>query len=164
MWPKGHQRVSKWHLKPFLRHQIAVSLTKVKSFKNRWFYYGLNTSSLSILASSPSLDHQKDRPWNCFPLWHPKSQKSRNCTQSGSQEAPKMHPKIDKNWHLALSVSIGCPPGSIITKMVPQVPKINLEGLQNDGFRYKKQSFQQPTSQQLPASKGAGGRGEALKQ
>ena len=30
-------------------------------------------------------------------------------------------------------------------------------------FKYKKEPVQQPTSQQLPASKGAGGRGEALK-
>ena len=37
--------------------------------------------------------------------------KSSYCTQSGSQEAPKMDPKINKNRHLALSVSIGCPPG-----------------------------------------------------
>ena len=38
--------------------------------------------------------------------------KSQNSCQSGSQEAPQIHPKIDKNGHLDLSVSIGCPPGS----------------------------------------------------
>ena len=51
----------------------------------------------------------------------------------------------------------------MITKMVPQVPKIDPEGLQNDSFRYKNSWFQQSTTQQFTASKGAGGRGEALK-
>ena len=41
----------------------------------------------------------------------PNHRKSQNCAQSGSQEAPQIHPKIDKNGHLGLSVSIGCPPG-----------------------------------------------------
>ena len=36
--------------------------------------------------------------------------KSENCIQSGSQEAPQIHPKIDKNGYLGLSVSIGFPP------------------------------------------------------
>ena len=58
---------------------------------------------------------------------------------------------------------LGAPLDPMITKMVPQVPKIKPEGSQNDHFRYKNHPFQQPTSQQLPASKGAGGRGEALK-
>ena len=40
----------------------------------------------------------------------PNHRKSLNCTQSWSQEAPQIHPKIDKNGHLGLSVSIGCPP------------------------------------------------------
>ena len=75
MSPEGHQQVSKWHQKPPLRHQIAVSLTKVKSFKNHSIYYGLSTSSLCILASFPPLDHQQNGPGNCLPLWHPKSQK-----------------------------------------------------------------------------------------
>ena len=58
---------------------------------------------------------------------------------------------------------LAVPLDAMITKIMPQVPKINREGLQNDSFRHKKHPFQQPTSQQLPASKGAGGRGEALK-
>ena len=58
---------------------------------------------------------------------------------------------------------LGAPLDPMITKMMPQLPKIDREGLQNDSLRHKKQPFQQPTSQQLPASKGAGGRGEALK-
>ena len=58
-----------------------------------------------------------------------------------------MQPKIDKNGHLALSVSIGCPPGPMITKMVPQVPKIRPEGLQYDRFRLKNtNSSSQPAS------------------
>ena len=58
---------------------------------------------------------------------------------------------------------LGVPLDPMIEKMVAQVPKIEPEGLQNESFRYKKYQFQQPTSQQLPASKGAGGRGEASK-
>ena len=41
----------------------------------------------------------------------PNQGKSQNCAQSGSQEAPQIQPKITKNGHLGLSVSIGCPPG-----------------------------------------------------
>ena len=70
MSPEGHQQVSKWHLKSPFRHQIAESVTKVKSFKNRWFYYGLSTSSLCMLASFPSLDHQKDT-WKLSPTLTP---------------------------------------------------------------------------------------------
>ena len=95
MSPEGHQQVSKWHLKSSFRHQIAESVTKVKSFKNRWFYYGLSTSSLCILASFPSLDHQKDGPGNCLPLWHPKSQKITQLyakwVPGGSKNAPTNH-------------------------------------------------------------------------
>ena len=58
---------------------------------------------------------------------------------------------------------LGAPLDPMITKIVPKVPKIKREGLQNNSFRYNKIHIQQPTSQQLPASKGAGGRGEALK-
>ena len=36
---------------------------------------------------------------------------SQKCPQSESQEAPQIHPKIDKSGHLDLSVSIGYPPG-----------------------------------------------------
>ena len=41
----------------------------------------------------------------------PNHRKSPNCAQTWSQKAPKMDPEIDINSHLALSVSIGCPPG-----------------------------------------------------
>ena len=60
---------------------------------------------------------------------------SGNCTQSGSQEAPQIHPKIDENGYLGLRVSIWCPPGTRIAKMVPQAPKKDPQGLQNDRFK-----------------------------
>jgi len=60
----------------------------------------------------------------------PNDRKSQNGTQSGSQEAPQIHPKIDKSGHLDLSVSI-----ARITKMVSQVPKEDPQGLKNDSFR-----------------------------
>ena len=84
---------------------------------------------------------------------------------------PKVVPRKLLKW-ISKSIKIyiwpsvcplGAPLDPMITKMVPQVPKIKREGLQNDSLRHKKHPFQQPTSQQLPASKGAGGRGEALK-
>ena len=37
--------------------------------------------------------------------------KSQKCVQSGSQEAPQIHPKIDKTGPLDLYVPFGCPPG-----------------------------------------------------
>ena len=41
----------------------------------------------------------------------PNHRKLRKCCQSWSQEAPQIHQKIDKNGHLGLRMSIGCPPG-----------------------------------------------------
>ena len=50
--------------------------------------------------------------WKLSPILPPQiTEKSPNCAPSGSQEAPQIDPKIDKNGHLGLSVSIGCPPG-----------------------------------------------------
>ena len=58
---------------------------------------------------------------------------------------------------------LGAPLDPMTTEMVPQVPKIQPEDLQNNNLRYKKTPISIATSQQPPASKGAGGRGEALK-
>ena len=41
----------------------------------------------------------------------PNHRKSQNYAQSESQEAPQIHPKIDKTRPPGFSVSIGCPPG-----------------------------------------------------
>jgi len=61
----------------------------------------------------------------------PNHRKSQNGTQSGSQEAPQIHPKIDKSGHLPLSVSIGCPPG-------PQDHQNGVPGTQKGASRSKK--------------------------
>jgi len=61
----------------------------------------------------------------------PNHRKIKKCAQSGSQEAPQMHPKIDKNGHLRLSVSIGCPPGS-------QDHQNGVPGTQNGASRSQK--------------------------
>ena len=37
--------------------------------------------------------------------------KSQKCLQSGLQETPKRHHKVDKNWHQGLKVAVGCPHG-----------------------------------------------------
>ena len=57
--------------------------------------------------------------------------KSQKCAQSGSQEAPQIHPKIDKTGPLGLSVSIGCPPG-------PQDHQNGVPGTQNGASRSPK--------------------------
>ena len=49
-----------------------------------------------------------------------------------------MQPKIDKNGHLALSVSIGCRPGPHDYENGVPGTQIEPEGLQNDSFKYKK--------------------------
>ena len=41
----------------------------------------------------------------------PDHRKSRKCAQSWSQEAPQIHPQIDKNGNLGFSAFSGCPPG-----------------------------------------------------
>ena len=57
--------------------------------------------------------------------------KSPKCVQSGSQEAPQIHLKIDKTGPLGLSVSIGCPPG-------PQDHQNGVPGTQNGASRSPK--------------------------
>ena len=57
--------------------------------------------------------------------------KSQKCVQSGSQEAPQIHPKIDKTGPLGLSVSIGCPPG-------PHDHQNGVPGTQNGASRSPK--------------------------
>ena len=52
-------------------------------------------------------------------------------SQSGSQEAPQIHPKIYKNGHLGLSVSMGCPPG-------PQDHQNDVPGTQTGASRSPK--------------------------
>ena len=61
----------------------------------------------------------------------PNHRKSQKCDQSGSQEAPQMHPKINKNEHLGLSVSNACPPG-------PQDHQNGVPGTQNGTLRSPK--------------------------
>ena len=51
----------------------------------------------------------------------PNHRKSENCAQSILWEGPQIRSKIIKNGHLGISVTIGCPPGPRITKMVSQV-------------------------------------------
>ena len=58
---------------------------------------------------------------------------------------------------------LGVPLDPWITKVVPRVPKMEPQGLQMTVSGIKSDPVPQSTSQQFPASKGAGGRGEALK-
>ena len=94
------------------------------------FYYGLNTYSHCILASFPSLDHQKHGPRNCFPLWHPKSKKNhKKVSKVSPKSPPKLYPKINKNGHLDLKVPVGCPCGPLDHHNGPQDTKMEPQGL-----------------------------------
>ena len=63
---------------------------------------------------------------------------------------PKVGPRRLPKWNLkSIKIDIwpsmcplGAPLDPMITEMVPQVPKIQPEGLQNDNLRYKKLPFQ----------------------
>ena len=55
----------------------------------------------------------------------PNRRKSQKGLQRRFQEDPHMHPKIDKNSHLVLSVYIGCPPE-------PQDDPNGVTGIQKD--------------------------------
>ena len=87
-------------------------------------------SSIISIPGSP-----KTWTWKLSPILPPQiTEKSRNCTQSTSQEAPKIHPRIDKNGNLGLSVSIGCPPG-------PQDHQNGAPGTHKGAQRSQKASF-----------------------
>ena len=83
----------------------------------------------------------------------PNHRKSRNYAQSGSQEAPKIHPKIDKNGHLGLSVSLGCPLGPQdhqngaqgTQKGTPRDPKRYLKVTKITDFLVKSDPIEQST-------------------
>ena len=74
-----------------------------------WFKHiqPLNSGIISIPGSP------KRWTWKLSPtLTSQITENHPNVPKSCSQEASKMQPKINENWHLALTVSIGCPPGS----------------------------------------------------
>ena len=77
--------------------------------------------------------------------------------------APQIHPKIDKNWYLGLSVSIGCPPGPQDHQNGPKYPKKSLKVSKMTVLDIKSYPFQQSTCQQLPVDQGPAAGGEALK-
>ena len=60
--------------------------------------------------------------------------KSQNYAQRESQEAPQIHPKIDKTGPPGFSVSIGCPPG-------PQDHQNGVPGAQKGASRSPKSQF-----------------------
>ena len=84
--PQGHQKSLKRHLKPAPGHRFSEKVENVKSLSNPCFYYVYSTYRHCILASFPSLDHQKHGPGTSLPFWHPKSQKNH-------KKVPKVDPK-----------------------------------------------------------------------
>ena len=71
------------------------------------------------------------------------------CAQSGFQETPQMHPKIDKNGQLDLKVSVGCPCGPLDHQKVTQATKMEPQRLQITVLAIKSEPFQQATIQQV---------------
>ena len=61
--------------------------------------------------------------------------KSKKCAQSGSQEAPQIHPKSIKIDICASVCPLGVPLDPRITKMVSQVLKKDPQGPQNHSFK-----------------------------
>ena len=88
---------------------------------NKWEKQNHSAHIVSIMVVA----HAATAFWHHFHRWITKNmdletisnfattnhRKSEKCTQSGSQEAPQIQPKIDKSGHLDLSVFIGYPPG-----------------------------------------------------
>ena len=90
-------------------------------------------------------------------------EKSTNMYKVGPRRLPKCILKSIKMDTWTPMCPLGVPLDPWITKVVPRVPNMEPQGLQNDSFKYKSDPFQQSASQQFPTSKGAGGRGEALR-
>ena len=121
--------------------------------------------------------HPASAFWQHFPPWitkkmdletvsHfdiPNHRKSRNCAQSGSQEASKIYLKSIK-IDIWLSVCpLGIPLDAMITKMVPQVPKIQPEDLQNNNLKYKTTPISVATQPAAPCIQGGRRQGRSLK-
>ena len=73
--------------------------------------------------------------------------------------APRIHPRIDKNGHLDLKVPVGCPCGTLDHlngQWSLKVSKLTASGI-------KMTHFSNQPVKQLPADRGAGGKGEALR-
>ena len=129
------------------------------------------TMIFTVVLAHPAIRFQHHfRPWitknmdleTVFHLDIPNHRKSQKGVQSRSQEDPQMHPKIDKNWHLDLSVSIGCPPGPQDHQNGPQDHQNGVPGTKNGASRSPKWRFlikkwlisavNQPTSQPVNKS------------
>ena len=64
--------------------------------------------------------------------------KSQKAPQNDSQETPQMNPKTIKVNSWTPMCPLGVPLDPWITKVVPRVPKMKPQGLQNYRFGYKK--------------------------
>ena len=93
----------------------------------------------------------------------PIKEKSQKGLQNDSQETPQMDPKVNKNGLLDLQVPGWCPFGIQDYQNGHSGHQNGLKVSQMMIFDVKSDPAQRSTSQQLPAAKGAGGRGEALK-
>ena len=104
-----------------------------------------STYSQCNLAACPSLEHRTHGPGSSVPR--------------GSQETPKGHAKIGKIGDLDLKAAVGCPRGPLEHQNGHAGSAESI--LQISGLNTQSDSSQRATSQQLPATKWTGGRGEA---
>ena len=87
----------------------------------------------------------------------------KRCSKSLPRDSPN-DPKITKNAHLDLQVPVGWPLGSLDHQNDhSRHSKWSLQVSKMTAFCRTSYQFSQSASQQFPASKGAGGRGEAFK-
>ena len=116
----------------------------------------------SVIISIPG--SSKTWTWKQSPTLAPKiTEKSQKGAQSGSQETPKMTRNSIKMDTWTSKCLLGVPVDPWITKMVTQGTQNGAKVSKMIILAIKSDLAQQPTSQQFPAAKGAGGRGEAYK-
>ena len=84
-------------------------------------------------------------------------------TKVGPRRLPKCILKLIKVDIWPSVCPLGAPPGPMITEMVPQVPKIQPEDLQNDNLRYKKTPISIANQPAAPCIQGGRRQGRSLK-
>ena len=138
--PSGHPKPSQMTPKSLPQDtQLVNKWKKSNHSKTIAFTMLIAHTATAFWRSFPSLDHLKHGPRNCFPLWHPKSEKNH---KKVSKVSPKRSPKcILKSIKIDTWTSrclVGVPVDPWITTIIPQDTKMEPRGLQNHRLGYKK--------------------------
>ena len=141
-------------------------MTKLKSFKNRWFYVLLWFTHIQPLhysiISIPCLP--KRWTWKLPPTLTSKITENHPIVSKVSlRRLPKCTLKSIKIDIWPSMCPLGAPLDPMITKMVPQVFKIKPEGVQNDSFTYNKSSISAANQPAAPCIQGGRRHGRSLK-